>query len=161
MQKDFDKWNTEKKNVDAKTVNTELFFYAREIWWCSVGLNVGVEADGKHENFERPMLIIKKFNADMIWALPLTTQGQKDKYHHKLNHEEIKSFVVLSQIKTISTKRLLRKIGSISETDFKDVIMKIQNFLKIESSLAGAFSEAEATNKKIIDESQNNVKRQK
>jgi mRNA interferase MazF len=146
MRKNFDKWNEEKKIVDAKNINVELFFYAREIWWCSVGLNVGVEADGKHENFERPMLIIKKFNADMVWALPLTTQGRADKYHYKLNHTEIKSFVVLSQLKTISTKRLLRKVGSISESDFREVIIKLQKFLKIENPLAGAFSEAEATN---------------
>lgn len=146
MVKDFDKWNKEKKEVDAKIVNKELFFYAREIWWCSAGLNVGVEADGKHENFERPILIVKKFNADMVWVLPLTTQGRNIKFHHKLNHEEIKSWVVLSQIKTISTKRLLRKVGSISESDFKDVISKLKNLLKIESPLAGAFSEAEATN---------------
>jgi mRNA interferase MazF len=139
MQKDFDKWNIEKKIVDAKIVNTKLFFYAREIWWCSAGLNIGVEADGKHENFERPMLIIKKFNADMVWALPLTTQGKNNKYHFKLTHKDIKSWVVLSQIKTISTKRFLRKVGSISEPDFKEVILKLQKLLKIENPLAGGF----------------------
>ena len=158
MQKDFDKWNTEKKTVDAKVVNTELFFYTREIWWCSAGLNVGVEANGKHDNFERPMLIVKKFNADMVWALPLTTQGHNNKYHYRLNHEEVKSWVVLSQIKTISTKRFLRKVGSISEADFKEVILILQEFLKIESPLAGAFSEAEATNTPSIDEDKSKVK---
>ncbi|MBI2631114.1 type II toxin-antitoxin system PemK/MazF family toxin [Candidatus Nomurabacteria bacterium] len=146
MEKDFDKWNTEKKNVDAKIINTELFFYAREIWWCSAGLNIGVEANGKHENFERPMLIVKKFNADMVWAIPLTTQRKSNKYYYKLNHENVKSWVVLSQIKTISAKRFLRKVGSISEADFKEVILRLQELLKIESPLAGAFSEAEATN---------------
>lgn len=129
MHKDFDKWNLEKKLVDAKSVNTELFFYTREIWWCSAGLNIGVESNGKHDNFERPMLIVKKFNADMVWVLPLTTQGQNNKYFYKLNHEEIKSWVVLSQIKTISTKRFLRKVGSISEGDFKEVILKLKEFL--------------------------------
>ena len=65
MEKDFDKWNSEKKLVDKKTVNRDLFFYAREIWWCSAGLNIGVEADGKNENYERPFLIIK--NSMQIW----------------------------------------------------------------------------------------------
>lgn len=129
MQKDFDKWNIEKKIVDARVVNKSLFFYAREIWWCSAGLNVGVESNGKHDNFERPMLIVKKFNSDMVWGLPLTTQGQNNKYFYKLNHEEIKSWVVLSQIKTISTKRFLRKVGSISEADFKEVILRLKEFL--------------------------------
>ena len=99
------------------------------------------------------MLIIKKFNSDMFWGVPLTTKEKKNKYHHKLEHEIIKSWVILSQIKTISTKRLLRKIGSISDSDFREVILKIQNLLKIESPLTGAFSEAEATNAVIIDKS--------
>jgi mRNA-degrading endonuclease toxin of MazEF toxin-antitoxin module len=76
------------------------------------------------------MLIIKKFNSDMVWVLPLTTKEKQNKYHHKLEHEVIKSWVILSQIKTISTKRLLRKIGSISDSDFREVILKIQDLLK-------------------------------
>ncbi len=127
--KDFDVWNKEKKYIENKVVNRDLFFYPREIWWCSAGLNIGVESDGKNENFERPMLIIKKFNADMVWVLPLTTKEKQNKYHYKLEHETIKSWVILSQIKTISTKRLLRKIGSISEFDFKEVIKRVKNTL--------------------------------
>ena len=150
-KKDFDKWNTEKKLVDSKIINRDLFFYAREIWWVSAGLNVGVELDGKNENFERPMLIVKKFNSDMVWVLPLTTKGKKNQYYFKLEYETIKSWVILSQIKTISTKRLLRKVGSISENDFKEVILRLQNTLKIESPLMGAFSEAEATNTNSIN----------
>jgi mRNA interferase MazF len=129
MEKDFDAWNKEKKIVDKKTVNKNLYFYAREIWWCSAGLNVGVEADGKNENFERPMLIIKKFNADMVWVLPLTTKEKVNKYHFKLTHETIKSWVILSQVKTISTKRLLRKIGSISKADLEAIIVNVQDIL--------------------------------
>ena len=151
MEKDFDTWNKEKKLVDRKIVNRNLFFYPREIWWCSAGLNIGVEANGKHKNFERPMLIIKKFNADMIWALPITTREKQDRYHYQLEHEDLKSWVILSQIKTISTKRLLRKIGSTPDSDFRKIISRIQSFLKIENPLSGAFSEAEATNTGSID----------
>lgn len=129
MEKDFDTWNKEKKLVDKKLINKNLYFYAREIWWCSAGLNVGVEADGKNENFERPMLIIKKFNADMVWVLPLTTKEKNNRYHYKLTHETIKSWVILSQIKTISTKRLLRKIGSISKSDLNEVFKGIKDIL--------------------------------
>src|SRR3989338_8287859 len=128
MQKDFDTWNKEKKIVDTKVFNRNLFFYSREIWWCSAGLNVGVEINGKNENFERPMLIIKKFNAEMVWALPLTTKEKDNPYHHKLEQGTIKSWVILSQIKAISTKRLLRKIGSISEADFVEIQTKLKNF---------------------------------
>ncbi|MEI8174503.1 MAG: hypothetical protein WCG28_00970 [bacterium] len=34
-----------------------------------------------------------------------------------------------------------------AKPNFKEVVAKLQNLLKIESSLTGAFSEAEATNK--------------
>lgn len=158
MEKNFDKWNSEKKMVDKKIINKDLYFYPREIWWCSAGLNIGVEANGKHENFERPILIIKKFNSEMIWVVPLTTQGKDNKYYYKLEHESVKSWVIISQIKTVSTKRLLRKVGSISENDFKNVVEKIQNILKIESPLAGAFSEAEATNISSVDDKEDKVK---
>ena len=156
--KDFDKWNIEKKNVDMKSINKELFFYSREIWWCSTGVNIGVEADGKNDNFERPMLIIKKFNSDMIWVIPLTTKEKQNKYYYKLEYDIIKSWAIVSQLKTISTKRLLRKIGSISELDFKEIIVTLQDTLKIESPLTGAFSEAEATNIDSIDNKVNKVK---
>jgi mRNA interferase MazF len=129
MSKDFDSWNREKKIVDQKVISRDFFFHEREIWWCSAGLNVGVEADGKNENFERPFLIIKKFNADMIWVLPLTSKEKRDGFYYKLDYEYLRSWVILTQIKTISTKRLLRKIESISEADFKKVISRIRNIL--------------------------------
>jgi mRNA interferase MazF len=98
----------------------------------SAGLNVGVEADGKNENFERPMVIIKKFNADMVWVLPLTTKDKKNEYHFKLTHEVVTSWVILSQVKTISTKRLLRKIGSVSKADMITIVSKVQSLLSSE-----------------------------
>jgi hypothetical protein len=29
-----------------------LSFYAKEIWWCSLGLNIGYEQDGKNKNMK-------------------------------------------------------------------------------------------------------------
>lgn len=152
MHKDFDKWNFEKQLVDKKIVNRDLFFHERELWWCSAGINVGVEANGKNENFERPMLIMKKFNADMLWVIPMTTKERNDAYHHLITQGELKSWAVLSQLKTISTKRLLRKINTVSEMEFQNIRERIRDFLAIESPLAGASSEAEATNAHSISD---------
>ena len=63
--KDFDTWNEEKKIVNERRIDENLFFYDREVWWCSVGINVGIEADGKNSNFERPILVLKKFNSNI------------------------------------------------------------------------------------------------
>lgn len=75
------------------------------------------------------MVIIKKFNSEMIWILPLTTQAKNNPYYYKLEYESIKSYVVLSQLKTISTKRLLRKTGSVSLSDFQKIKENLKNML--------------------------------
>ena len=45
MSKDFDSWNGEKKNLEQIGHNN-LVFHEREIWWCSIGVNLGDEQDG-------------------------------------------------------------------------------------------------------------------
>lgn len=39
-------------------------FNEGEIWWCSIGMNIGVEIYGKGGRFTRPVLIFKKFTAN-------------------------------------------------------------------------------------------------
>jgi hypothetical protein len=66
MQKDFDKWHNKKKKLDKNKIDYNFFYHEREIWWSSIGLNIGVETNGKSDHFERPVLIVKKFNKDMF-----------------------------------------------------------------------------------------------
>ena len=129
MEKDFDSWNKEKKITNRREVGYDFFYYPREVWWCAVGVNVGVETDGKHENFERPVLIIRKFNKDMFWGIPLTTNEKTGEFYQKIKHDEGVSWAVLSQIKTFSTKRLLRKIGRISEEEFEMIQNKLRRLV--------------------------------
>jgi hypothetical protein len=58
----FDLWNTAKQNLDIKILDEKFRVHEREIWWCSMGVNIGDEEDGKNELFERPVLILRKFN---------------------------------------------------------------------------------------------------
>ena len=146
MIKDFDQWNTIKKKIDEKKIDRDLFFYEREVWWCSLGLNVGVESDGKNQHFERPILIIKKFNSEMLWVVPLTSRERTGDHYHKITHDSGVSWICLSQIRTISTKRLLRKIGMVGEREFSEVLIKIADYVQIGPRIAAGPSEAEATN---------------
>lgn len=59
MTKEFIKWNSEKVLVHTDKVRP--FFHEREVWWCSLGINVGFEQDGSGKDFLRPIVIIKKF----------------------------------------------------------------------------------------------------
>jgi mRNA interferase MazF len=118
-QKDFDTWNIEKQYINK--TNHHPYCSEREIWWCSLGINIGVEVDGKNGKFERPSLILKYINNDMVLIVPLTTKQQADKNHCAITSESKISFAKISQIKVISTKRLIRKISTLDEQEFKKV----------------------------------------
>ena len=125
--KDFEGWNKEKQYVNG--IEKDLYFSEREIWWCAFGINIGVEIDGKNGKYERPGLIVKYINKDMALVLPLTTKGEADKYHVNIETEKIASFAKISQLKVVSTKRLLRKIDMLNETQFLLIRHRIIEFV--------------------------------
>ena len=57
----FDQWNEVKKNLHQKEKEVE-FFKEKQIWWCSVGQNLGSESYGKGATFSRPVLVFKKLS---------------------------------------------------------------------------------------------------
>jgi mRNA interferase MazF len=119
MQKDFDVWNRRKKELNDKTFNS--YIHAREIWWCSIGINVGDEEDGKNTLFERPVLIIKKFNQRIVLAVPLTTKTKDNFYYFPFMYDGLKFAAILSQIRLISTSRLSRRIKTIDKGIFEQI----------------------------------------
>ena len=114
------------------TPDTRPYFKEREIWWASIGANIGTELNGKNELFDRPALIIKKFNAEMLWILPMTTTDKVNKYYLPTAHAPGQKLakVVLSQIRTISSKRLIKKQRTLPDTEFDAVLEKLQELLK-------------------------------
>lgn len=128
MGKAFDQWNEVKKFVHAKPDNFGV--HEREIWWTSFGVNIGVEIDGKHEGFERPALVLRKFNRQMVWVLPITTQGKDSRFYEKFLFGGKEYFIVLTQPRTVSTKRFVRKIGMMSQGDFVRVKQLFIGFSK-------------------------------
>jgi mRNA interferase MazF len=130
MDKDFDCWNNKKKIVDKKDME-DIFFKEREIWWCHLGLNIGFEQDGKNDDFRRPVLVFKKFNKETFWAIPLTTKNKKGKYYFSFRvvSSDIDNTASLSQIRLIDSKRLIDKLGYISETDYLGIKDKIKSII--------------------------------
>ncbi len=123
MQKDFDGWNKLKKLIDKKETNPFFNFHPGEIWWTALGVNVGKEIDGKNETFERPVLILKVINKHTLYILPLTSRDTfTDKYHCKVEYQKDGGGVaVFSQVRVISSNRLLRKFDRISKEKLKEV----------------------------------------
>jgi mRNA interferase MazF len=131
-RKEFDKWNDKKKLRDESTIPYDFYFHERDVWWCAVGVNVGAEVDGKHDDFERPILVVKKFNRDMFWGIPLTKKAKDHPAFVLLHHERGPSYANTSQLRTWSTKRLLRRIGMVSHDEFQAVCEKITEVITIE-----------------------------
>ena len=46
------------------TKKNQVVFRQGDIWWCSLGFNIGEEIFGKGKKFTRPVLIFKKFTAN-------------------------------------------------------------------------------------------------
>ena len=106
--KNFQKWHHLKSDLHKE--NRVVYFREKQIWWCSLGVNIGYEQDGKNKYFLRPILVLKKFNPEILWALPITSSDKKGKYYYQYKYKGKKFSVILSQIRLISSKRLLRKI---------------------------------------------------
>ena len=117
MDKDFDRWNKNKKQIHLTHENK--LYHAREVWWSSLGTNIGFEQDGTGEDGERPVLILKGFSKQVCLVVPLTTSKKKNPYNlflGKIGDKEASA--IISQIRLIDTKRLINKIGFIDQEIF-------------------------------------------
>ena len=124
MEKDFDIWNELKKKLNNKN---PIYVSEREIWFCSVGINIGSEQDGKHELFERPVLVLKKVTNNTFLGVPLTSNKKKGSWY--VNIESTNSSAIISQIKLFDTRRLARKLKSISSEEFDKIKNELKNYI--------------------------------
>ena len=98
----------------------------RDVWWASLGQNIGVEVNGKNNSFERPVLVMKVFNADSLFAVPLTTTERENAHLIKFKDPSGRDTSAnISQLRLISSKRLLHKSGQITENDFNLISSRI------------------------------------
>ncbi len=120
MLKDFDGWNKSKQEIHN---NSEHKLYgAREVWWCSLGVNIGFEQDGSGAEGERPVLVLKGFSKQVCLIIPLTTSTKENPYHFPLGMIDGRNaFAIMSQIRLIDTKRLINKVAVIDQKTFEKI----------------------------------------
>ena len=127
MQKDFDKWHKLKVIIENRE---EIFCNTGEIWWCSIGTNIGAENSGKNDLFERPVLVAKVYNKQSILVIPITSQPKDDKYHFHLKYNNQSGWLILSHARTISSKRLQRKLHRVSTKKNEEILEALINLIK-------------------------------
>ena len=124
MPKDFAKWHTRKSEIDKR--EPRVFFHEREIWFCHLGANVGFEQDGKGDLFGRPVIVFRKFNKQVFWAIPLTTREKTGKFYVSIDlRDGVHRMAILSQLRLLDAKRLYQKVGVISEETDKIIEEKL------------------------------------
>lgn len=128
MQKDFDKWNKIKKRIDSE--RSPKFYHTREIWWSSLGVNIGFEQDGSGDEYRRPILILKGLSKNTCLVIPLTASSNDHPMRPSIGIiEGKKARAILSQIRVIDTKCLVDKIGYLDQAIFKRIQKTIKDLL--------------------------------
>ena len=136
MDKDYKLWNRVK--IGLNSIQKRPYFKSGQVWWYSLGENIGDEEDGKGKNFVRPVLIIRKFNNRICLALPLTKQIKNKIYYYKFEFKGIEQCAMLSQLRIIDSKRLHNIMGKISTKEFTKIKLAIAEIvLELRPALRG------------------------
>lgn len=127
MEQLYNQWNQQKKHLQV-TASRRLF-KQRDIWWCALGCNIGDETQGKGENFARPVLVYRKFNAHIFIGFPLTTKIKESVHYHSFEFHGRQQALMLSQPRVLDAKRLINRMGQLPESQFEPIREKVRTML--------------------------------
>jgi mRNA interferase MazF len=156
--KEFDSVNENKKWLNERDVF--IGFKEREVWFAAIGVNVGHEQDGKNELFERPILVVKRYNYRMLMAIPLSKKLKDDPYYIPYLFGGKMFSAVISQARLIDARRLLRKIYTLPADDYAQIMTAfVGQFEKKSDPAVARSSEPEGYSNLIVSKSNVKVKR--
>lgn len=128
-KKDFSLWH--KLKTFLHNEKPRIYFHEAEVWFCNLGMNVGFEQDGQGEEYLRPVIILRKFNNEIFWAIPLTKTRKQGKYYYPFYFKPgMESTAIISQIRLTDAKRLKYKSGSVAQKDFVEIKQKLKHLLE-------------------------------
>lgn len=119
-EKYFNQWHKIKKRINK--LDAGPTFQERDIWWCSIGQNIGYEIYGKNDAFVRPVLVLKKFSHYTFAGLPLTSSQKQNPFRYPYSINEKNGAILLDQIRTYDARRFTGdKITRMHPTEFEKV----------------------------------------
>ena len=137
---DFDRWTMVKRRISLKQTTPATSPKEREVWMCALGLNIGSEENGKGNNFQRPVLILKVFDSNMCWVIPLSTKQKRIHYYYNfLEPTRTRASAILSQLRLISIKRLTIKLYDMPTRDFDRICNKTAQYVRKAPYKTGIF----------------------
>jgi mRNA interferase MazF len=92
-----------------------------DIWWASIGENVGSEINGKSRLFSRPVIIFKKLAHGFYFVIPTTTKSKVGSWFVPFRQADRYMAASLHQARAIDHRRLSTKLGQLDDSDFDRV----------------------------------------
>lgn len=129
MEKNFDQWNTEKQKLETKT--QKYLFKNGDVWWMSIGINIGSESCGKGKTSRRPVLVLRKLSSNSFIGLPLTTKEKQGSWFCDITIDSQVQHVLLYQIRMFHTSRFQRRLTTLDDGDFNRVKEKLEALLEL------------------------------
>jgi len=102
----------------------------QDLWWVSLGENVGSEINGKSDLFSRPALVMKKLSNTLFLVAPTTTKLRQGSWYVQIKFADRVTNVCLQQIRVIDYRRLSNRMGKIDANDYKAVKYAFINLYK-------------------------------
>lgn len=128
----FNKWNDLKQNINQQ--KNRFHIRNMEIYFLSIGHNIGFESYGKDELFLRPIIVLKKLTYSTFIGIPLTSKEKEGDFYFKFSYKKNKfSYASLNQLRVFDTKRIVYKSGKMNYYDFLNLKEKVSNLLEITS----------------------------
>lgn len=119
-EKDFDTWNQKQKKLDRQ----KNYQHPKEgeIWWCSIGMNIGSEVYGKGTNYTRPVLVVNSSEGAGFIGIPLSSRLKSRKYSCVISSSDGRKHAALVyQIRNFDKRRLVDLASSISPEEYMKV----------------------------------------
>ncbi|MEK9159763.1 MAG: type II toxin-antitoxin system PemK/MazF family toxin [Patescibacteria group bacterium] len=92
-----------------------------EIWWVSIGENVGAEINGKNYLFSRPAIIFRKLTHGFYFVIPVTTQLRTGTWYVSFSQQGREMTACLQHARSVDHRRLSTRLGELDEVDYKRV----------------------------------------
>jgi len=105
-----------------------IVFNQGDIWWCSIGINIGEEIYGKGSKYRRPVFVLKKLTSNSFLGLPLTSQDKNGSWYIKIVIEGKTSRIMLNQARVLDKRRLTSRIATVNGSDFSKIKARFLEF---------------------------------
>jgi mRNA interferase MazF len=92
-----------------------------DMWWASIGENLGSEIHGKSALFSRPVIIYKKLAHGFYFVIPTTSKAKDGSWYVKFQHKGKDMYACLHQARSIDYRRLSTKLGTLDDSDFSRI----------------------------------------